>query len=118
MSSPCCEWSDAIGTLLNADMLFCCAWSSLKYVDVKGEKNQKKKKTKLFKTANPPQEPDLNSQTFIKNGMIVRIVSEFYWTRLKFLYKNNIFKSTTRLSVWFCSFFPPLFLFQIIAVQS
>lgn len=74
MSSPCCEWSEAIGALLNADMLFGCAWSSLKYVDVK-----KNKTTKLCKTAIPPQEPDLNSQTLrrnFKNGVIVTTVSE------------------------------------------
>lgn len=80
MSSPCCEWSEAIGALLNADMLFGCAWSSLKYVDVK------KRTTKLCKTAIPPQEADLNSQTLrrnFKNDAIVRIVLEFYWTGLE-----------------------------------
>lgn len=52
MSSPCCERSEAIGALLNADMLFGCAWSSLKYVGV-----EKKKITKLSKSAIPPQGP-------------------------------------------------------------
>lgn len=51
MSSPCCECCEAIGALLNADMLFGCAWSSLKYVGVK-------KKPKLSKTAIPQQGPD------------------------------------------------------------
>lgn len=91
MSSPCCEWSEAIGALLNADMLFGCAWSSLKYVDVKKKKT---KTAKLCKTAIPPQEPDLNSQTLrrnFKNGVIVRTVSGILLGKSKISLKKKQF---------------------------
>lgn len=69
MSSPCCEWSEAIGALLKCR---CAVWLCLVKFEECG--CEKKKIAKLCKTAIPPQEPDLNSQTLkrnFKNGVIV-----------------------------------------------